>query len=110
MENNQKNIPQLTNNTIRPWGHFQSLAQGSNYQIKHLFIKPYCRISLQKHLHRSEHWVVIDGIARILKRKKVFIIRENSYVYIPKGVTHRIENPQNKLLHIIEVQFGSYLG
>lgn len=101
----------LTHRTVhRPWGTFQSLHAGKRFQVKHLMIKPGARISLQKHYHRAEHWVVVNGTALVSRDDEETYVYENQSVYIPMGTVHRLENPGKVPLDIIEVQSGSYLG
>ena len=94
----------------RPWGYYQSVDQGERFQVKRLMIKPKCRTSVQMHQHRSEHWIVVRGTARVLKGETLVDIHENESIYLPQGILHRVENPGEIELHIIEVQSGSYLG
>jgi len=94
----------------RPWGFFKVLEKRDNYQVKKINIKPHAKISLQKHMHRSEHWVVVKGTATVTKGKDVLEIQENESIYIPVEEIHRLENKTNKELEIIEVQTGKYLG
>src|SRR6516165_8880819 len=94
----------------RPWGSYQSVDSGERHQVKRIIVKPGQRLSLQKHYHRSEHWIVVRGVARVTVNDDVKIIHENESVYIPIGAVHRLENPGNILLELIEVQTGSYLG
>ena len=93
----------------RPWGSFITLGTGEGYKVKKLIILPGHKISLQKHLKRSEHWVVIKGIASIIRGKEKFILKPNQSTFIKKNEVHRIENKTNKDLIMIEVQTGSYL-
>jgi mannose-1-phosphate guanylyltransferase/mannose-6-phosphate isomerase len=83
---------------------------GLGYQVKRLSVKPGGAMSLQRHRHRSEHWVVVGGVARITRNDEVFELKVNESTYIPVGAKHRIENPGSEMLHIIEVQTGGYLG
>jgi mannose-1-phosphate guanylyltransferase/mannose-1-phosphate guanylyltransferase/mannose-6-phosphate isomerase len=94
----------------RPWGSFQSVDAGQRYQVKRLTVKPGAVLSLQKHFHRAEHWVVVNGTARVTRDDEVFEVTENESVYLPLGCVHRLENPGKVTLNIIEVQTGSYLG
>ena len=94
----------------RPWGYFDSLDFGDNFQVKRLLINPGAKISLQKHTHRAEHWVVVKGLATITSGEKIIELKINQSTFIPKGTIHRVENKQNSPLEIIEVQTGSYLG
>jgi len=94
----------------RPWGTYDSVESGPGYQVKRLSVKPGGAMSLQRHRHRAEHWVVVAGVARITRDEQVFELRANQSTYIPVGSKHRIENPGHETLHIIEVQTGGYLG
>ena len=94
----------------RPWGTYDSVEAGSGYQVKRLSVRPGGAMSLQRHQHRAEHWVVVAGVARITRDDEVFDLRTNQSTYIPLGAKHRIENPGSETLHIIEVQTGDYLG
>jgi len=96
--------------TYRPWGGYSSVDDGERFQVKRLFVKPGKRLSLQKHHHRSEHWVVVRGTAEIRIDEKIMTLSENESTYIPQGATHRLFNPGKILLELIEVQTGSYLG
>jgi len=96
--------------TYRPWGGYSSVVDGERFQVKRLFVKPGKRLSLQKHHHRSEHWVVVRGTAEVQINKKTMTLRENESIYIPQGAIHRLFNPGKMLLELIEVQTGSYLG
>jgi mannose-1-phosphate guanylyltransferase/mannose-6-phosphate isomerase len=94
----------------RPWGSYQSLDSGERHQVKRIAVKPGERLSLQKHHHRSEHWIVVRGTAQVVIDDRVKTVHENESVYIPIGATHRLENPGKITLELIEVQTGSYLG
>lgn len=94
----------------RPWGAFESIDDGSRYQVKHITVKPGAALSLQMHHHRAEHWVVVTGTARVTRGEEVFLVTENQSTFIPIGQTHRLENPGKVLLEMIEVQSGPYLG
>ena len=94
----------------RPWGHFDSIDYGKGFQVKRIFVSPGAKISLQKHQHRSEHWVVVNGVALITCGNQVFELKENQSTYIPKGEIHRLENCEETPLEIIEIQTGKYLG
>ncbi len=100
----------LHREVFRPWGSYDSIENGSRFQVKRLKVKPGAVLSLQLHHHRAEHWVVVSGTARITRGDEVFLLEENQSTYIPIGVRHRIENPGKIPLHIIEIQSGSYLG
>ena len=100
----------LHREVFRPWGSYDSLENGTRFQVKRLNVKPGAQLSLQMHHHRAEHWVVVSGTARITRGEETFILEENQSTYIPIGVRHRIENPGKIPLQVIEVQSGSYLG
>ena len=95
---------------FRPWGYYDSIDCGSGFQVKRIHVNPGAKLSLQKHQKRSEHWVVVKGIAKITCGKKVFNLKENESTYIPKGEVHRLENNEKTQLEIIEIQTGEYLG
>jgi mannose-1-phosphate guanylyltransferase / mannose-6-phosphate isomerase len=94
----------------RPWGSYQSVDNGERHQVKRIMVKPGERLSLQKHHHRSEHWIVVRGTARVTVNETVTTVHENESIYIPMGAVHRLENPGKILLELIEVQTGSYFG
>lgn len=94
----------------RPWGAYQSVLVGNRFQVKLITVNPGGRLSLQHHHHRAEHWIVVQGSARITCGERVFMLYENQSAYIPQGETHRLENPGKIPLEMIEVQSGSYLG
>ncbi len=94
----------------RPWGFYEQLASGENYQVKHLMISPGASISLQLHHHRSEHWVVVSGEAEVINGEQVLRLQPNQSTYIEKETMHRLSNPGAEPLSVIEVQSGSYLG
>lgn len=94
----------------RPWGGYTSVLQGERFQVKRIFVSPGKKLSLQKHHHRSEHWIVVKGTAEVTIGEAVSTLRENESVYIPLGEVHRLYNPGKILLELIEVQTGSYLG
>jgi mannose-1-phosphate guanylyltransferase/mannose-6-phosphate isomerase len=102
--------PGLHREVFRPWGSYDSIDAGPRFQVKRLTIKPGAKLSLQRHRHRAEHWVVVKGRARITRDAEVFDLAENESTYIPLGAVHRIENPGTEPLQIIEVQSGGYLG
>ena len=105
--------PQVTEDHIkvhRPWGSYQSVDNGDRHQVKRIIVKPGGRLSLQKHHHRSEHWIVVRGAASVTVNELVKTVHENESIYIPIGATHRLENPGKISLELIEVQTGSYLG
>ena len=94
----------------RPWGYYDSIDTGKGFQVKRIFVNPGAKLSLQKHKKRSEHWVIVKGIALITCGKKVFQLNENQSTYIPKEEIHRLENKSDSPLEIIEIQTGDYLG
>jgi mannose-1-phosphate guanylyltransferase/mannose-6-phosphate isomerase len=100
----------LHREVFRPWGSYDSIDSGERFQVKRLVVKPGASMSLQLHHHRAEHWIVVSGTARITRGEETFLLGENESTFIPMGTRHRIENPGKVMLHIIEVQSGSYLG
>jgi mannose-1-phosphate guanylyltransferase/mannose-6-phosphate isomerase len=94
----------------RPWGTFKALHNGERVQVKHIMVKPGGKLSLQMHHHRAEHWIVVQGTAKIVRGAEQMILTEDQSTYIPLGTPHRLENPGKIPLHLIEVQSGSYLG
>jgi mannose-1-phosphate guanylyltransferase/mannose-6-phosphate isomerase len=94
----------------RPWGWYQTLEMRDRFQVKVLSLKPGAKISLQRHQHRAEHWVVVSGIATVTRGEKILDLAENQSTYIPIGMMHRLENKTDNDLQIIEVQSGDYLG
>lgn len=94
----------------RPWGSYESVAEGDRFQVKQICVSPGQKISLQMHHHRAEHWVVVQGTALVTKGDEQILLGENESTFIPLGVTHRLENPGEIDLTLIEVQSGSYLG
>lgn len=94
----------------RPWGHYEGLIQGDRFQVKQIGVRPGQKLSLQKHFHRAEHWVVVHGTAIVHRDGEEILLRENESVYLPLGCVHRLENPGKIPLTLIEVQVGSYTG
>ena len=94
----------------RPWGNFESLLKEKQWQVKLIEVKPNQKISLQKHKYRSEHWIVVNGIAKVEINGKQILLNENQSTYIPQGSKHRLSNPGKSNLKIIEIQTGSYIG
>ncbi len=94
----------------RPWGWYEQLAIGHRFQVKRIMVHPGGILSLQSHVHRAEHWVVVEGTARVTIGEHVRLLTENESVYVPLGEVHRLENPGKVDLHLVEVQSGSYLG
>jgi mannose-1-phosphate guanylyltransferase len=95
---------------LRPWGYYDSIDIDDGFQVKRILVNPGAKLSLQKHQHRAEHWVVVKGIATITRGDDVFVLKENQSTYIPKGEVHRLENTEETDLEIIEIQTGDYLG
>lgn len=94
----------------RPWGSYETIDSKSRFQVKKIIVKPGAKLSLQKHYHRAEHWTVVCGTAIVTKGEKQILLKEDESTYIPVGVLHRLENPGNIDLELIEIQSGSYLG
>lgn len=94
----------------RPWGYYQSVDQGARYQVKRILVRPGGTLSLQKHFHRAEHWIVVKGTAQVTRDDDVILVHENESIYLPIGCLHRMSNPGKIDLELIEVQTGSYLG
>ncbi|MBI1868307.1 MAG: mannose-1-phosphate guanylyltransferase/mannose-6-phosphate isomerase [Methylocystis sp.] len=95
---------------FRPWGYYQSVDAGQRYQVKRILVKPGERLSLQKHYHRAEHWIVVRGTAEVGRDLETHLVHENESIYLPIGCVHRLGNPGKINLELIEVQTGSYLG
>ncbi len=110
MERMGRDEPKLHRQVFRPWGSYDSIDSDDGFQVKRLIVKPGAVLSLQKHARRAEHWVVVRGTARITRDDEVFDLTVNESTYIPIGAVHRIENPGDEPVHIIEVQCGDYLG
>ena len=106
-----KGISQATElpRDYRPWGWYEILALAPRFQVKRIFVNPGAALSLQSHHHRSEHWVVVQGTAKVTVNENVKIISEGESVYVPLGAVHRMENPGKIPMILIEVQTGSYL-
>jgi mannose-1-phosphate guanylyltransferase/mannose-6-phosphate isomerase len=100
----------LHSTVYRPWGNYSSLAFGDRFQVKKIEVYPGKRLSLQKHHHRAEHWVIVEGSAIVTRDDEQLLLSENESVYLPLGAVHRLENPGKIPLKLIEVQSGSYLG
>jgi len=94
----------------RPWGSYDSLESGARFQVKRIIVKPGAALSLQKHKHRAEHWIVVSGVAEVTCGERVFLLNENESTYIPRGSVHRLRNPGDTPVELIEVQSGDYLG
>ncbi len=98
------------NRCYRPWGFYESLILGERFQVKRIVVTPGQKLSLQKHFHRAEHWVVVSGAALVNRDNDELLVRENESIYLPLGCVHRLSNPGRIPLTLIEVQAGSYLG
>ncbi len=108
----ENKMPESNTHTkvYRPWGHYLSVVEGNRWQVKLIMVKPGGELSLQMHHHRSEHWVVVSGTAKVEVDNKIEILSENQSIYIPLGSKHRLSNPGKLFLTLIEVQSGSYVG
>ena len=102
--------PMQHTTAYRPWGNYRTVDAGDRFQVKRITVKPGGQLSLQKHYHRAEHWVVVCGTALVQRGEDRMLVRENESVYIPIGTEHRLENPGKVPLQLIEVQSGPYLG
>lgn len=98
------------NRCYRPWGFYESLIQDARFQVKRIVVMPGEKLSLQKHYHRAEHWVVVSGVALVTRNAEQITVHENESIYLPQECTHRMENPGRIPLVLIEIQTGSYLG
>jgi mannose-1-phosphate guanylyltransferase/mannose-6-phosphate isomerase len=94
----------------RPWGTYESVHRGERHQVKHIVVRPGQKLSLQRHQHRAEHWVVVRGTARVVRGDETLTLTENMGLFVAQGQVHRLENPGTEPLHVIEVQVGDYLG
>ena len=110
LEKSKYSESNLNNKIYRPWGSYTSVVKGLTWQVKRIEIKPKACLSLQMHHHRSEHWVVVSGTAKVEIDKKITLLSENQSIYVPLGSKHRLSNPGKIPLVLIEVQSGSYLG
>jgi mannose-1-phosphate guanylyltransferase/mannose-6-phosphate isomerase len=99
-----------THSVHRPWGYYQSIHAGERFQVKRITVNPGAKLSLQKHFHRAEHWIVVNGTAIVTRDDEEILLRENESVFVPLGCLHRLENPGKVPLNLIEVQSGAYLG
>ena len=110
LESENREEKNLHRKVARPWGWYDSVDEGEHFKVKRIQVKPGASLSLQMHHHRAEHWIVVKGTAEITNGDRVIILTENQSTYIPHGQKHRLSNPGNVPLEIIEVQSGSYLG
>lgn len=110
VENAHEGLVHDSSTVHRPWGTFSNLEEGAGFKVKHIVVKPGAKLSLQLHNHRAEHWVVVQGVARVTCGDRQFDLAQNESTYLPQGEAHRLENLGTELLDIIEVQSGDYLG
>jgi len=110
LKNENRSEPDTHRKIYRPWGYFDSIDYGKGFKVKRIFVNPSAKLSLQKHHKRSEHWVVVKGLALVTCGDKVFNLEENQSTYIPRGEIHRLENNGKSTLEIIEIQTGDYFG
>lgn len=110
LETRQHQEASLHRKVARPWGWYDSIDRGERFQVKRITVRPGAKLSLQKHHHRAEHWIIVSGTALVTKGNETILLTENQSTYIPIGETHRLENPGKTNLEMIEVQSGSYLG
>lgn len=107
---NTVGLTEIHRTAYRPWGGYSSVLNGERFQVKRLFVKPGKKLSLQKHHHRAEHWIVVRGTAEVTVDGTITVLSENQSIYLPLGCVHRLANPGKIELELIEVQTGSYLG
>ncbi|MFS8063602.1 MAG: mannose-1-phosphate guanylyltransferase/mannose-6-phosphate isomerase [Luteimonas sp.] len=110
LKTEQRSQAALHREVHRPWGSYDSVDVGDGFQVKRIKVKPGAQLSLQSHMQRAEHWVVVRGTARVTRNNEVFDLHANQSAYIPIGAKHRLENPGTQVLELIEVQSGDYLG
>jgi mannose-1-phosphate guanylyltransferase/mannose-6-phosphate isomerase len=110
LKENQRDEVHLHRRVHRPWGSFEGIDAQKRYQVKRIIVNPGASLSQQMHYHRSEHWIVVHGTAKVYRDGESFLLTENQSTYIPLGTAHRLENPGKLPLELIEVQSGSYLG
>ena len=110
VKENNLNETENHRKVYRPWGYYDLIDVGDGFQTKKILVNPGAKLSLQKHHHRAEHWIVVSGTAKITCGDKIFKLEKNQSTYIPKGEIHRLENIENIVLEIIEIQTGDYLG
>jgi len=110
LEAQERSEHRLPRKVHRPWGWYDSIDESERFKVKRIQVKPGASLSLQKHYHRTEHWIVVKGTAEVTCGDQTFILTENQSTYIPLGALHRLANPGTIALEIIEVQSGSYLG
>lgn len=109
LKTHQRNEANAYSRVYRPWGYYETLNKAANYHVKHIMVKPKAKLSLQSHQHRSEHWIIIKGVATVTRGEQCVQLQENESIYIPATIKHRIENETDEPLELIEVQTGDYL-
>lgn len=110
LEKSGRDEHRIHRRVLRPWGSYDSVHVGEGVKVKHIKVQPGRRLSLQSHRRRAEHWIVVRGVARVTREDETFLVRENQSTFIPKGARHRLENPEETALELVEVQTGDYLG
>jgi len=110
LKSQKRSEADLHRKVYRPWGHYDSVDNGERHQTKRILVKPGAKLSLQKHHHRAEHWIIVKGTALVTKGDQQILLAENESIYIPLGTVHCLENPGVIPLEMVEVQSGSYLG
>ena len=110
LEAEQRREPRHHTRVFRPWGSYEGIDAGEGFQVKRLIVEPGASISLQRHRQRAEHWVVVRGTAEVTRDGEVFTLSEMQSINIPQGAVHRLRNPAEQPLHVVEVQTGGYLG
>ena len=109
-KNEKKHLNEIGKIYTKPWGHYKTLLIDQKYQVKLITIVPGGKLSLQKHHHRCEHWIIVKGALKVTKGEEVNTKKENDYIYIEKEEVHRLENEANTNAELIEIQYGDYLG
>ena len=110
LKENQKDQAKFHKKVHRPWGNYTTIEEGSGWKVKIIEVKPNSSLSLQMHNHRAEHWIVVKGKAQVEIADNKFLLKENQSTFIPLGAKHRLSNPTEEILSLIEVQSGNYLG
>ena len=111
MKNDEKKeLNQIGKTYSKPWGNYKTLLIEGNYQIKIITIEPGGKLSLQKHHHRCEHWIIVKGNLKVTKGKSEIKKKENDYIFIEKEEVHRLENEGKNIAQLVEIQYGDYLG
>ena len=111
MKNDEKKeLNQIGKTYSKPWGNYKTLLMEENYQIKIITLEPGGKLSLQKHHHRCEHWIIVKGNLKVTKGKSETQKKENDYIFIEKEEVHRLENEGDKIAQLVEIQYGEYLG